>query len=104
LKPKTEAMKDMLNVKRHRVSVELIGYAGEESVVLLGHREPIRQNEFIAAGQNGIRPAMMLVVRTNQYNGRNKAKIGDEVYTIYRTYERDDGKTELYCEVRLGGS
>ncbi|MBP0803712.1 phage head-tail adapter protein, partial [Bacillus anthracis] len=31
-----------------------------------------------------------------------KVKYRDKEYSIYRTYERDDEKIELYCEVKAG--
>lgn len=105
MKPKAEAMKDLLNVRKHRYSIELIGYAGEASKTVLADKEPIRQSEFVAAGQIDIRPAVMFLLRTVDYGGQKKLIYGGDTYTIYRVYDRpDDGKTELYCEVRLGGN
>lgn len=105
MKSKADAMKDLLKVRRHRYSIELIGYAGEPSVTLLVDKESVRQNEFVAAGQIGIRPEAMFLIRTKDYGGQKKLKFDGDTYTIYRVYDRpDDGKTELYCEVRLGGN
>lgn len=102
LKPKAEAMKDLLKVRRHRYPVELIGYEGESSVTVFADKEPIRQTEFMAAGQIEIRPAVMLLVLSREYAGQKKLVFGGDAYTVYRVYDREDRKTELYCEVRGG--
>ena len=34
---------------------------------------------------------------------RAKVKYRDKKYNIYRSYERNDEKIELYCEVKVGG-
>lgn len=104
MKPKAEAMKDLLKVRRHRYPVELIGYEGESSVTVFADKEPIRQNEFMAAGQIEIRPAVMFLVLTREYGDQKKLIFDGDTYTVYRKYDRDDRKTELYCEVRLGGN
>lgn len=103
MKPKAEAMKDLLKARRHRYPVELIGYEDEPPTTVLADKEPIRQSEFVAAGQMDIRPAVMFIVRTVDYAMQKRLKHGGDIFTIYRVYDRDDGKTELYCEVRAGG-
>ncbi len=75
-----------------------------EDVTVYADKKPITQTEFFAAGQNGIRPTAMFLVRTKEYNGQKKIKCEDTIYSIYRVYDRPDGVTELYCEVRIGGN
>lgn len=85
-----------------RGTVDLLEH-DEEDVTVYADKKSISQSEFFAAGQNGIRPATMFLVRTKEYGGQKRIKCDDNVYSIYRTYDRPDGVTELYCEVRIGG-
>lgn len=64
------------------------------------------QTEFFLAGQNGIKPAAMFLVRTAEYKGEAKLRypVNDSgtVYTIYRVYDTVDEMTELYGKVEMG--
>ena len=64
------------------------------------------QTEFFLAGQNGIKPAAMFLVRTAEYKGeaelRYPANDSGTVYTIYRVYDTTDEMTELYGKVEIG--
>lgn len=64
--------------------------------------ESITQNEFFKAGQAGFKPELKAVVWSNEYHYERLIKIGGVIYSIYRTFERLDGKTELYVERRSG--
>lgn len=86
-----------------RGTIDLLEH-DEDDVTVYADKKPIPQSEFFAAGQNGIRPATMFLVRTKEYGGQKRIKCDNDVYSIYRTYDRPDGVTELYCEVRIGGN
>ena len=60
----------------------------------------ISRAEFNAAGQQGTKPAIELIVDSDEYDRESKVKFEDTVYSIYRSFRRDDGNTELYCEVK----
>ncbi|MFA2810172.1 phage head closure protein [Bacillus mycoides] len=66
-------------------------------------KKSVSQNEFFQAGQNGFKPKCVLIVYTLDYQEEQKVKYREKEYSIYRTYERDDEKIELYCEVKTGG-
>ncbi|MED1556800.1 phage head closure protein [Bacillus paramycoides] len=66
-------------------------------------KKSVSQNEFFQAGQNGFKPKCVLIVYTSDYQEEQKVKYREKEYSIYRTYERDDEKIELYCEVKTGG-
>lgn len=66
-------------------------------------RKPIPRNEFFAAGQGGIRPAVMFEVWAFEYAAETALRHEGLVYSIYRAYGRVGERTELYCEVRPGG-
>lgn len=65
--------------------------------------EDIKQNEFYNAGLSGFKPELSAVVFTFEYFGESEAVIDEEHYSIYRTYSRKDGRTELYLTKKVGG-
>ncbi|WP_242270999.1 phage head closure protein [Bacillus cereus group sp. BfR-BA-01425] len=66
-------------------------------------KKSISQNEFFQAGQNGFKPKCVLIVYSLDYQEEQKVQYNNKTYIIYRTYERDDERIELYCEVKAGG-
>jgi SPP1 family predicted phage head-tail adaptor len=66
-------------------------------------KKSVPQSEFFQAGQSGIKASYVLIVNFYDYQNETKVKYCDKVYHIYRTYERQDEKVELYCEVKSGG-
>lgn len=66
---------------------------------------PIRMSEFHVAAQMGIKAERAYRVWEMEYAGEQMLRADGVVYRIYRVYrDTKAGKTELYCEVRLGGS
>ncbi|MBH0174715.1 hypothetical protein IHV09_14195 [Fictibacillus sp. 23RED33] len=63
----------------------------------------VSRAEFSAAGQNDRIPQCTLVVDSDEYDQEIEVKHGKKKFTVYRTFLRSDGLTELYCEVRAGG-
>ncbi|KMT51310.1 hypothetical protein TU51_04950 [Bacillus cytotoxicus] len=63
----------------------------------------ISQSEFYSAGQLNRKPQIMLIVDSDEYDKESKVKYEEMKYTIYRSFMRSDGFTELYCEVNIGG-
>lgn len=61
-------------------------------------KQSIRQSEFYQAAATGLRPELMFIVRTIDYNQEPKLKYNDEEYTIIRTYDKDGELTELICQ------
>lgn len=60
------------------------------------------QKEFFAAGAAGLKPERVLVVWTFEYDGEDAVELDGERYNVYRTYDRDDEKTELYLNGKAG--
>jgi SPP1 family predicted phage head-tail adaptor len=86
--------------------VDELGQEDEQEIFdnqVFCEKKSVPQNEFFQAGQNDIKASCVLIVHTLEYQGQEKVKFQDKIYSIYRTYERNDDKTELYCEVRSGG-
>ena len=69
-------------------------------------KKSVPQTEFFLAGQSGIKPAAMFLVRTAEYKGESKlrypANDSGTVYTIYRVYDTVDEMTESYGKVEIG--
>jgi hypothetical protein len=71
----------------------------------------VNRAEFLAAGQLDHKPQMTLLVDSDEYDGEKSLRYDkhgnlteeSEKYHVYRDFMRDDGFTELYCEVRAGG-
>ena len=61
-------------------------------------KQSVRQSEFYQAAATGLRPELMFVVRTIEYNGETKLKYNGKEYSIIRTYDKDGELTELVCQ------
>lgn len=66
-------------------------------------KKSVPQSEFFQAGQSDIKASHVLIVHVLDYQDERKVKYRDKEFSIYRTYERDDEKIELYCEVKASG-
>lgn len=62
----------------------------------------ITRAEFNAAGNLGFKPDMMLIVDSDSYDGEKLLDYRGKKFSIYKTFQRIDGFTELYCEVKSG--
>lgn len=62
----------------------------------------VNRTEFAAAGQLGHKPEIMLVVDSDSYDNEKFVEYQGKKYSIYKAYQRIDGFTEIYCEVKTG--
>lgn len=62
----------------------------------------VSRQEWTMAGERGFAPVLTVIVFSGNYAGQSRAKIGDRMYAIYRTYDRDDETTELYLQYETG--
>lgn len=65
-------------------------------------RLSITRQEFLNAGQLGLKPQFVLVVNTDEYDDQTTLIYEEKRYSVYKTYQRADGFTELYCERKSG--
>lgn len=49
-----------------------------------------------------MKPDKKFVMRGFEYRNEDEIVFGDNKYSIYRTYARDDGFIELYTEKKVG--
>ena len=64
----------------------------------------ITRAEFSTAGQLGFKPDLMLVIDSDSYGNEKLLDYQNKRYSIYKTFQRVDGFTELYCEVKTGAN
>ena len=66
-------------------------------------KKSIRQNEFYQAQATGLRPELMFVIRTIEYEQEPKLEYDSKTYNIIRTYDKDGELTELVCQGLVNG-
>lgn len=64
----------------------------------------IGQREFSASMQAGLKAERTIIIDHDEYDGQKEVEYNRKKYSVYRTFVRDDGNIELYCEVRTGGN
>lgn len=74
----------------------------EKQAMIFCSRLSITRAEFSTAGQLGHKPVMMLVCDSDSYNDEQHLDYNNKRFSIYKTFRRIDGFTELYCEVKSG--
>lgn len=62
----------------------------------------VTMSEFFQAGMQGFKPEYRFMVWMNEYHDEEELVYNDKVYSIYRSYIRDDGRIELYVTERKG--
>lgn len=72
----------------------------EEPFMVFCSKLSITRAEFNAAGNNGFKPELMLIIDADSYGGEKFVQYYDKKYSIYKTFQRVDGFIELYCEVK----
>jgi len=65
---------------------------------IFADKKSIRQSEFYQAAAAGLRPEMMFVIRSGDYQGELTLKYGSTQYTIIRTYDKNGEFIELICQ------
>ena len=73
----------------------------EESTVF-AYVSSVTMSEFYEAGLQGFKPEFQFLVWMSEYDEQEVLEYNDKVYTIYRTYMRDDGRIELYVTEKKG--
>lgn len=70
---------------------------------MIARVEPIGRDEFVAAGQKGMKARHKFEVWSNEYNEQSEIEFNNRRLSIYRTYgPRADGRIELYAGERAG--
>lgn len=62
----------------------------------------VTRAEFFQGRQGGLTPDIVFEISAFDYGGEKVAKWNGNKYAIYRTYEADNDRIELYCQVDGG--
>lgn len=62
----------------------------------------VRQSEWFAAGQAGLKPQFVLTIFADDYGDEEIVEVDGVRYGVYRTYQAGSHQMELYLE-RKGG-
>lgn len=74
----------------------------EKPFMIFCSKLSITRAEFSSAGQLGHKPDIMLIVDSDSYDNEKFLRYQRKKYSIYKTFQRPDHFTELYCEVKSG--
>lgn len=66
-------------------------------------KKSIRQNEFYQAQATGLRPELMFVVRSIEYEQEPKLEYNSKMFNIIRAYDKDGELMELVCQGIVNG-
>jgi SPP1 family predicted phage head-tail adaptor len=97
------SLNDVCNLLSETQTKDALGQPiiSEKSFLVFCSKLSITRAEHHVAGQQGFKPEMMLVVDSDSYDQEKKVEYQNKKYTIYKTFQRIDGFTELYCEVNV---
>jgi SPP1 family predicted phage head-tail adaptor len=65
---------------------------------VMAERLSVRQSEFYQAAAAGFKPTAMFRVMSAEYHNERTLVHAGRRYTVIRTYDRPDERTELICE------
>jgi SPP1 family predicted phage head-tail adaptor len=74
----------------------------EKSYMVFCAKMSITRAEFNSAGNLGYKPQLMLIVDSDSYENEKLVEFEGKKYSIYKTFQRNDNFTEVYCEVKSG--
>ena len=72
----------------------------EKPYMIFCSKLSITRAEFNTAGQMGHKPEMLLICDSDSYDGEKYLEYNGQKYSIYKTFMRSDGFTELFVEVK----
>lgn len=74
----------------------------ETKTSVYAYLSSINQSEFYQSGLIGLQPYACYTVRLTEYHDEDEIEDGSKRLTVYRTYNRTDGRVELYTTERKG--
>ena len=97
-----QAYKISLIQKSYATSNIGVPVATETKKAVFAIKSSVNQSEFYQAGMIGLEPNACYAVRITDYFGEDELEDNGTKLTIYRTYNRPDGRMELYTTKRKG--
>lgn len=74
----------------------------ETKTTVLCDKQSIRQSEFYQAQALGLKPELMFVIRTVDYNNESRLEYNSKKYNVIRAYDKSGELTELVCSGIVG--
>lgn len=71
---------------------------------VLASLSSVRQSEFYQAQVAGLKPEIVFEIRSFEYKGEDIILYNNKRYKLIRTYNKQDGTTELVCTEKMGES
>ena len=68
---------------------------------VFANKRSVRQSEFYAASNLGLKPELMFEVNSHEFSGHQKIKYDSKVYEIIRSYDKGE-VTELTVAGQVG--
>jgi hypothetical protein len=101
---KNPSLDDVCNLLSITSTKDELGQAilEEKPYMVFCSKLSITRAEFNASGSLGHKPDMMLVVDSDAYDQEKYLEYQNVKYSIYKSFRRNDGFSELYCEVKQG--
>lgn len=96
------AVKISLISKTYTLNPIGVPVATEQKNDVFAIKSSVNQSEFYQAGQIGLKPNACYTVRITDYHDEEELEADGQKWTIYRTYDRIDGRVELYVTDRKG--
>lgn len=92
--------RDIINLIEVTPTVNDMGDTIEREIKteVFADKQSIRQSEFYQAAATGLRPELMFVIRSIDYNQQPRLEYNNKTYNIIRTYEKDGELIELVCQ------
>jgi SPP1 family predicted phage head-tail adaptor len=92
---------DLVSITR---TVNDVGSYTETEVknTVFADKKSIRQSEFYQAQATGLRPELMFVIRTIDYNNESKIVYNSKNYQVIRTHDKNGEFVELICQGIVG--
>ena len=69
---------------------------------VFAQRKSVKQSEFYAAAQAGLKPALLFSMLVAEYHGEEQLEYDGVAYKIIRTYQKGIDTIELTCEKVAG--
>lgn len=98
------SLDDVADLLQITTTKDKLGQAikSEKPYMVFCSKMSITRAEFNIAGQLGHKPELMLIVDADSYDNEKFLKYQGKKYSIYKSFQRPDQFTELYCEVKSG--
>lgn len=96
----------------YKDTIELVGYEiykddllqekkREVKTTVFCDKKSVSQNEFFTAGQIGLKPQYVFIIRLADYKFQDTLIYNNAKYAIYRSYEKGEF-IELYTQRKIG--